>query len=139
MKRLALFGVVLAAMTVPAMAVMTVELHGFKPSYTEIKGDLAGIVRRVAEFTGVRLSDEQTAQVLGRCSFDYMKRNQSRFDPIQTVPWAVREGSMVRSGRRGGSAELLSKAQRRQIDTHFRTELQRLHCDFPYDEVFDTD
>ena len=108
-------------------------------TFEEIKGDLAGIVRRVAEFTGVRLSDEQTAQVLGRCSFDYMKRNQSRFDPIQTVPWAVREGSMVRSGRRGGSAELLSKAQRRQIDTHFRTELQRLHCDFPYDEVFDTD
>ena len=108
-------------------------------TFEEIKGDLSGIVRRVAEFTGVRLSDEQTAQVLGRCSFDYMKRNQSRFDPIQTVPWAVREGSMVRSGRRGGSAELLSKAQRRQIDTHFRTELQRLHCDFPYDEVFDTD
>jgi hypothetical protein len=108
-------------------------------TFEDIKGDLEGTVRRFAEFVGVRLTDDQRARVMTRCSFDYMKRNQSRFDPIQTVPWANRGGSMVRSGRRGGSAELLSKRQRRQIDAHFRAELERLDCDFPYDEVFAAD
>jgi aryl sulfotransferase len=105
-------------------------------TFEEIKQDLDDIVRRVADFAGVRLNDEQFARVCRRTGFDYMKRNQSRFDPVQTVPWAVRGGSMVRSGRRGGSAELLSKAQRRQIDARFRAALERLDCDFPYDKVF---
>jgi hypothetical protein len=105
-------------------------------TFEDIKGDLAGAVRRVAEFVGVRLTDEEFTRVMERCSFDYMKRNQSRFDPVQTVPWAVRGGSMVRSGRRGGAAELLSTTQRRQIDAHFRAQLERLGCDFPYDKVF---
>lgn len=105
-------------------------------TFEEIRGDPERIVRRIAEFTGVQLSDDELAGVVRRSSFDYMKQNESRFGPIQTVPWAVEAGAMVRRGRRGDSGELLSARQRRQIDAHYRAELRRLNCDFPYDEVF---
>ena len=43
---------------------------------------------------------------------------------------------MMRRGTSGGSAELITADQQRRIDDHWRAELQRLECDFPYDVEF---
>jgi hypothetical protein len=43
----------------------------------------------------------------------------------------------MRKGTQGGSAELLSPAQQREVDAFCRAELQRLGCDLPYDEFAD--
>jgi hypothetical protein len=37
---------------------------------------------------------------------------------------------IVRPGVQGGSSELLSPAQQRQVDDYFRTQLQRLGSEF---------
>ena len=45
-------------------------------------------------------------------------------------------GRMIRRGRSGGSAEMLTAEEQQRIDGHFRAELARLACDFPYSEAF---
>jgi hypothetical protein len=43
-------------------------------------------------------------------------------------------GVMIRTGRQGGSSELLTPERQRQLDQYFIAELKRLGSDFPYDE-----
>ena len=64
-----------------------------------------------------------------------MKKIGEKFDP-QGAPWASAHGSMIRRGEHGASGELLSAADQRRIDDHWRAELRRLGSDFPYDEAF---
>jgi hypothetical protein len=101
-----------------------------------MRRDLPGTVRTVAGFLGVRASDDVIARVCERSSFDYMKKNDSQFRTWALVPWS-REGPMIRKGSQGGSSELLTPAQQRRIDDHFRNELKRLGSDFPYEEFCD--
>lgn len=105
-------------------------------SFKAMRRDLPGTVRTVAAFLGVRASDEVIARVCERSSFAYMKKNDSQFRTWSLVPWS-REGPMIRKGSQGGSSELLTPAQQRRIDDHFRAELKRLGSDFPYDEFCD--
>jgi hypothetical protein len=44
---------------------------------------------------------------------------------------------MMRRGKSGGSAELITAQQQQRIDDHWRMELARIGCDFPYDAAFD--
>jgi hypothetical protein len=52
------------------------------------------------------------------------------------IPWG-REMTMIRRGMQGGSSELLSPEQQRQVDEYFMAELRRLGSDFPYQEFCD--
>ena len=52
------------------------------------------------------------------------------------VPW-IEPGPMIRKGKHGGSSELLSPGQQRQVDDYFMAELRRLGSDFPYAEFCD--
>jgi hypothetical protein len=45
--------------------------------------------------------------------------------------------TMIRKGAQGGSSELISVDQQREIDRHFRAELESLKSDFPYEEFCD--
>jgi len=104
-------------------------------TYEEMRNDHRGTVARLAEFMGVALTSDELASVVHQSSFATMKQAGRKFDPGQIVPW-TRELSMVRSGKSGGSRELLTPAQEKQIDDYARAELARLGCDFPYDEVY---
>ncbi len=52
------------------------------------------------------------------------------------TPWGP-DSTMIRKGVVGGSSELLSPVQQRQVDDYFRAELKRLGSDFPYEEFCD--
>jgi hypothetical protein len=68
-----------------------------------------------------------------------MKSIGRKFDTVSlSPPWVRSEGVMVRRGQRGASGELLSAEQQRRIDDYWRAELERLGCDFPYDQAFAT-
>jgi hypothetical protein len=43
---------------------------------------------------------------------------------------------MIRRGERGKSNELLTSADQKRIDDHWRKELEKLGSDFPYDQAF---
>jgi hypothetical protein len=105
-------------------------------SFKAMKRDLRGTVRRVAEFLDMRVSDEVIDSVCERSSFEYMKQVDEKFRVWKMVPWG-RETTMVRRGAQGGSSELLTPEQQRQVDEFFMAELKRLGSDFPYEEFCD--
>ena len=65
-----------------------------------------------------------------------MKSIDHKFHMGKMIPWRE-AGAMIRKGRQGGSSELLTPAQQREIDAHFKAELRELGSDFPYDEFCD--
>lgn len=105
-------------------------------SFKSMKRDLAGTVRRVAEFLDVRVGDEVLENVCAQAEFAYMKGIDSKFSVWKMTPWSS-NGTMVRKGVQGGSSELLSAERQRDIDRYFMGELKRLGCDLPYDEFCD--
>jgi hypothetical protein len=105
-------------------------------SFKAMKRDLPGTVRKVADFMNVRVPEEVIGEVCAKSSFDYMKRIDEKFRPGRMIPWGP-EGSMMRKGTQGGSSELLSPEQQRQIDACFMAELKQLGCDLPYEEFCD--
>jgi Sulfotransferase domain len=105
-------------------------------SFKNMKRDLRGTVIGVAKFLELDVSDEVIDRVCELASFEHMKRNDEKFRAWQVGPWRP-EPSMVRKGKQGGSSELLSPEQQRQLDEHFMAELKRLNCNFPYQEFCD--
>lgn len=50
-------------------------------SFEEMKRDLPGVIRRVAEFLGVAaLNDQELASAVEKCGFAYMQRHQDTFE-----------------------------------------------------------
>jgi hypothetical protein len=102
-------------------------------SFKSMKRDLRGAVATVARFLDIDASDALINEVCRLSSFEYMKQNDRKYAMGQLVPWRE-PGAMIRKGTHGGSSEMLSPEQQRQIDQHFIAELQRLGSDFPYEE-----
>ena len=105
-------------------------------SFKSMKRDLPGTVRRVAEFMDVRVTEEVVQSVCRQSGFAYMKSIDSKFSVWKMTPWSS-DGTMMRKGVQGGSSELLSPEQQRQVDQYFIAELTRLGSDLPYDEFCD--
>jgi hypothetical protein len=104
-------------------------------TYEAMRRDPGAAIARVAEFMGVALTADEFEAIARKSSFPYMKQLQAKFDPGRVVPWGG-EDYMLRRGRSGNSAELLSPALQARIDARCRAELARLGCDFPYDLEF---
>jgi hypothetical protein len=105
-------------------------------TYRQIKADLPGAIARVAHLMGVPLTPEQLQTIQHKSSFAYMKTIDHKFYPGAVVPWTPPNGQMMRRGQHGHAHEMLTPAQQQRIDDHFRTQLQQMGCDFPYDESF---
>jgi len=105
-------------------------------SFKSMKRDLRATVVKVAEFLDLHPTDEVIDEVCRQSSFEYMKRIDEKFRPWQVGPWRP-EPTMIRRGKQGGSSELMSPEQQRQMDAHCMAELKRLNCDLPYEEFCD--
>jgi hypothetical protein len=105
-------------------------------SFKSMKRDLDGTVRRVAQFMNVDLPDSVLQEVSAKSSFEYMKKVDEKFHVWKIIPWGT-PMTMIRKGLQGGSSELLTLDQQREMDGYFRTELKSLGSDFPYEEFCD--
>jgi len=105
-------------------------------SFKSMKQDLRATVVKVADFLNVQASDALVDEVCRLSSFEYMKKNDHKYAIGQLVPWR-KPGAMIRTGRQGGSSEMLSPERQRQVDRHFAAALQQLGSDFPYAEFCD--
>lgn len=104
--------------------------------YKDMKKDLPGTVRSLAELMGVDLTPEEFDTVVHKSTFQYMKSIDHKFYPGEGSPWSDPNGSMMRKGKAGDSGELLTLADQAKIDEYCRQELRRLGSDFPYDDYF---
>ena len=107
-------------------------------SFKAMKRDLPGTVRMLADFLGVRATEQELQAVSEKSSFQYMKQIDEKFRMWQLIPW-VPVGPMIRKGAHGGSSELISPEQQRRIDEFCMAELKRLGCDLPYEEFCDVE
>ncbi|MGC1459593.1 MAG: sulfotransferase domain-containing protein [Steroidobacteraceae bacterium] len=104
-------------------------------TYERMRRDPNAAIAKVAEFIGVALTDGEFAAVAHKASLAFMKQFQEKFEPGRVVPWGT-EGYMLRRGRSGGSAELLSPEIQARIDTRCRADLKHLGSDFTFDVEF---
>ncbi len=105
-------------------------------SFKQMKSDLPGTIRSVADFLGISAAQAVLGEVERRSSFEYMRQHDQLFHVWNVIPWSP-PMTMVRKGAQGGSSELLTKEQQKRIDSYFRAELNRLGSDFPYEEFCD--
>lgn len=103
-------------------------------SFKEMKADLEGVIKRIAEMMEVTLTAEHLARVVEKSSFGYMKNIDHKFNPGNVFPGGTGKGKLVRSGKHGSSGELISLEQQKRIDAWCQAELKRLGSDFPYAE-----
>ncbi|MGH8141682.1 MAG: sulfotransferase domain-containing protein [Steroidobacteraceae bacterium] len=108
-------------------------------TYEEMKRDLPGTVRRIAQLMGVALSGEQFDAVVQQSSFGHMKQIGLKFDTSRFRRSGRKAGgTMIRRGESGIATELLGADEQRRIDAYWCTQLAQLGCDFPYAQSFGT-
>ncbi|MFT4626993.1 MAG: hypothetical protein ACI8PZ_005674 [Myxococcota bacterium] len=104
-------------------------------TFADLHGDLPGAVARVAEWMGVTLTPAALGAVVERSGFAWMKAHEAQFaTPIPAIkgPRAV----MIRQGKRGGAASLLTAEQLAAIDQVCRDGLRDRGSDLPYETLF---
>ena len=104
--------------------------------YEDMQDDPQGTITRLAEWMSVDLSAEEIEKVREKSTFSYMKSIDHKFYPGEVTPFAKSGGSMMRSGKKGGSGEVLSLAQQQAIDASCRERLAELNSDFPYERYY---
>src|SRR5262249_38877509 len=94
-------------------------------SYEELSGDLERCLRRIISFCGVQVSPERFPAILERCSFAFMKKHESQFDPAIETFWelGMRLNSFFRAGRVGDGATSLNPEQSARFDRASRRYL----------------
>lgn len=107
-------------------------------TYQQMKENMDDVIRQVAHFMDVQLTDEQFADVHVKCTYQYMKAHDKQFATGILGITSSEDGAMVRKGVKGGSSELLTTTQQKRIDKYFRKQLKKKNSDLPYAELFST-
>ena len=109
-------------------------------TYEDMRTDLPGTVRKIAELMAVDLTEAEFERVVERSSYPYMKAHSRQFDTRGlSPPWTRPEGKMIRRGEQGSASELLSDSDRQRVDDFWRGQLAELGSNFPYDAHYGGD
>jgi len=94
-------------------------------TYEGILADLAGTVRRVADFCGLPLDEAAMPRILERCSVEFMRRHDDKFDPrLQQIDGGI--ASFIRQGKAGTWREVLAEKDRERLEGEARALAARL-------------
>jgi methylamine dehydrogenase accessory protein MauD len=93
--------------------------------YEELAADLPGCLRKISAFCGVTIAPHRWPVILERCSFDFMKRHESQFDPLTAMLFerGFRANSHLRQGKAGAWGGHLSPRQVRRFGRAFTKQL----------------
>jgi len=106
-------------------------------TYDELKENPEECVKKVAKQMGVALNSAQFSKVIERISFEHMRANEAQFSPPRSPFVKEKDATvMLRSGKIGGSSEMLSLAQQAEIDKLALAALKQIGSDFPYETLF---
>jgi aryl sulfotransferase len=83
--------------------------------FNNLKADLEGEIRRIAEFLEIEVADEQWSAIVEHCSFDYMRRE---FKKIELLEKFFRHGgeTFINKGTNGRWRDVLSAREIEQCD-----------------------
>jgi aryl sulfotransferase len=91
--------------------------------YADLKADLPGQIRRIAEFLALRIDEDRWPAILEHCSFDYMKRHAEQIAPLGGAVWEGGAKTFIHKGTNGRWRDVLSEAESRVYEARARQEL----------------
>ena len=91
--------------------------------FTDLKADMPGEIRRVAEFLDITIDEEKWPKILEICSFDYMKQNATKSVPLGGAFWDAGAQVFINKGVNGRWRDVLSEADCKSYETRARQEL----------------
>jgi aryl sulfotransferase len=91
--------------------------------FASLKRDLAGEIRRVANFLEVPIDETRFPAIVEHCSFDYMKKNATKSTPLGGVFWDGGAETFINKGTNGRWRDVLSAEECAAYDARSRTEL----------------
>lgn len=94
------------------------ELPILYVTYEELVGDLEGAVRKIAEFCDIVVPPSEMPRILERCSFDFMKRHEEKFEhhTEKLLEQGLSKGKFIREGRTGSGGTVLGEEQLRRYE-----------------------
>ena len=91
--------------------------------FADLKTDLEGGMRGIAEFLGVTLNESQWEKAIEHCSFDYMKANAAKSAPLGGALWEGGASTFINKGTNGRWRDLLTEDDNVAYETKARDEL----------------
>lgn len=91
--------------------------------FANLKADMPGEIRRIAEFIGTPIDESQWEKILHHCSFDYMKANATRSVPLGGAFWDGGAEVFINKGVNGRWRDLLSADDVARYEARAEAEL----------------
>lgn len=91
--------------------------------YANLKADLAGEMRRIADFLDIAVEDKAWPAILEHCSFAHMKANAARYTPRGGVQFKRGGDDFIHKGTNGRWKDVLSPDECRRYEETARREL----------------
>jgi aryl sulfotransferase len=91
--------------------------------FAALKRDMPGEMRRIADFLGIPVREEDWPRLVEYCSFDWMKRNATRSVPLGGAFWDAGAEVFIHKGVNGRWRDVLSSADAREYEERAIREL----------------
>ena len=91
--------------------------------FADLKRDMAGEIRRVANFLGIAVDEDVWESILLHCSFDYMKANATQSVPLGGAFWDGGAKSFIYKGKNGRWRDTLSSEDVQRYENRALEEL----------------
>jgi aryl sulfotransferase len=86
--------------------------------FLELKRDMAGAIRRIAQFLDIPIDESRWPLVLEHCTFDYMKRNADKLSPVLETAFVGGAQTFVNRGISGGWRGVLTDEDSRAYEVY---------------------
>ncbi len=91
-------------------------------SYEECKQDLKKCIEKIIDFCELNIQSERIPEILNKCSFEFMKSHEDKFDPaVEMRLNNVNSNAFIHQGKVGSWREYLTLAQEKR----YQRELNR--------------
>jgi aryl sulfotransferase len=91
--------------------------------FNDMKADLAGSVREIADFLGIKPDAASFAKIVEHSTFDYMKAHAGEVAPRGGAMWKGGAGTFINKGTNGRWRDTLSAAEIAAYETKASAEL----------------
>ena len=91
--------------------------------FVNLKGDMAGEVRRIARFLDIDVDESRWPLILEHCSFDYMKRHAADVAPLGGTLWEGGADTFIHSGTNARWRDVLTAEDNARYERMAREKL----------------
>lgn len=91
--------------------------------FDALKRDMAGEIRKIADFLEIDVAADAWPRILEHCGFDWMKANAPQVAPLGGVFWDGGAGTFINKGTNGRWRDVLTRADVAAYEATARVEL----------------